>query len=66
MAEGMSASARLAPPAAADTRKRRRDSSCDTMLSLSWGTGAEGWFVLFNADDELAIQPARNDRRIFG
>lgn len=66
MAEDMSASARPATPAAADTRKRRRDRSCDTMLSLSWGIRDEGWLVRFNAEDELASQPETNDPRILG
>src|SRR5258705_295325 len=62
MAGGMSASARLATPAAADTRKRRRDRSCDTMLSLSSSTADKGWLVFFNADDELAAKPADEER----
>lgn len=67
MAGDMSASARLATPAAADTRKRRRDRSCDTMLLLSSSTVDEGWLVFFNPTmSSLAGHPATNARRIVG
>src|ERR1700738_1071358 len=62
MAEGMSASARLATPAAADTRKRRRDGSCDTMLLLSSSTADEGWLVFSHADRERAARQPRDER----
>ena len=67
MAEGTSVSARLATPAAADTRKRRRDRSCDTMLFSSSSTADWGRLVFFHADDGLAAKPPREERpRIFG
>jgi hypothetical protein len=47
MAGYISVTARLATPAAADMRKRRRDRSCDTELSLISDTAEESGLAFY-------------------